>query len=37
VAELSVEIAEKLIMKSLGDAKSQKALVDEFLSAKNTN
>ena len=31
VAELSVEIAEKLIRKSLGDAKSQKALVDEFL------
>ena len=37
VAELSVEIAEKLIRKSLGDEKSQKALVDEFLSSKNVN
>ena len=37
VAELSVEIAEKLIRKSLGDAKSQKALVDEFLAGKNIN
>ena len=37
VAELSVEIAEKLIRKSLGDEKSQRALVDEFLSSKNVN
>jgi F-type H+-transporting ATPase subunit b len=37
VAELSVEIAEKLIRKSLGDEKSQKALVDEFLNDKNLN
>ena len=37
VAELSVEIAEKLIRKTLGDEKSQKALVDEFLSGKNFN
>ena len=37
VAELSVEIAEKLIRRSLGDEKSQKALVDEFLSDKNLN
>jgi len=37
VAELSVEIAEKLIRKSLGDEKSQKTLVDEFLSGKNIN
>lgn len=37
VAELSVEIAEKLIRKSLGDANSQKALVNEFLSDKNVN
>jgi F-type H+-transporting ATPase subunit b len=37
VAELSVEIAEKLIRKTLGDEKSQKALVDEFLSDKNFN
>lgn len=37
VAELSVEIAEKLIRKSLGDEKSQKTLVDEFLAGKNIN
>ena len=37
VAELSVEIAEKLIRKTLGDDKSQKDLVDEFLSDKNFN
>ena len=37
VAELSVEIAEKLIRKSLGDEKSQKVLVDEFLAGKNIN
>ena len=37
VAELSVEIAEKLIRKTLGDEKSQKALVDEFLASKNIN
>lgn len=37
VAELSVEIAEKLIRKSLGDEKSQKDLVDEFLAGKNIN
>jgi F-type H+-transporting ATPase subunit b len=37
VAELSVEIAEKLIRKSLGDEKSQKTLVDEFLASKNIN
>jgi len=37
VAELSVEIAEKLIRKSLGDEKEQKSLVDEFLAAKNLN
>ena len=37
VAELSVEIAEKLIRKTLGDEKSLKALVDEFLSGKNFN
>ncbi len=37
VAELSVEIAEKLIRKSLGDEKSQKTLVEEFLAGKNIN
>jgi F-type H+-transporting ATPase subunit b len=37
VAELSVEIAEKLIRKSLGDDKSQKALVNDFLAEKNIN
>ena len=37
VAELSVEIAEKLIRKSLGDEKSQRTLVDEFLAGKNIN
>lgn len=37
VAELSVEIAEKLIRKSLGDAKAQKSLVEEFLADKNIN
>lgn len=37
VAELSVEIAEKLIRKSLGDDKAQKALVDDFLADKNIN
>jgi F-type H+-transporting ATPase subunit b len=37
VAELSVEIAEKLIRKSLGDEKAQKTLVDEFLAGKNIN
>lgn len=37
VAELSVEIAEKLIRKSLGDDKTQKTLVNEFLSEKNVN
>ena len=37
VAELSVEIAEKLIRKSLGDEKDQKSLVDEFLASKNIN
>ena len=37
VAELSVEIAEKLIRKSLGDERSQKTLVDEFLAGKNIN
>ena len=37
VAELSVEIAEKLIRKTLGDEKSKKALIDEFLSDKNFN
>ena len=37
VAELSVEIAEKLIRKSLGDEKSQKILVEEFLAGKNIN
>lgn len=37
VAELSVEIAEKLLRKSLGDEKAQKELVDEFLSTKNAN
>ena len=37
VAELSVEIAEKLIRKSLGDEKSQRTLVDEFLASKNIN
>lgn len=37
VAELSVEIAEKLIRKSLGDEKSQKTLVYEFLAGKNIN
>ncbi|RLD23279.1 MAG: ATP synthase F0 subunit B [Bacteroidetes bacterium] len=37
VAELSVEIAEKLIRKTLGDDKSKKALVDEFLADKNFN
>jgi len=37
VAELSVEIAEKLLRKSLGDAKAQKSLVDEFLAEKNIN
>ena len=34
VAELSVEIAEKIIRKSLGDEKAQKALVNEFLKDK---
>jgi len=37
VAELSVEIAEKLIRKSLGDEKTQKALVNDFLAEKNIN
>ncbi|MEN8247809.1 MAG: F0F1 ATP synthase subunit B [Bacteroidota bacterium] len=37
VAELSVEIAEKLLRRSLGDEKSQKALVGEFLKDKNLN
>ncbi len=37
VAELSVEIAEKLIRKALGDEKAQKALVEEFLADKNLN
>jgi F-type H+-transporting ATPase subunit b len=37
VAELSVEIAEKLIRKSLGDEKAQKDLVEEFLADKNIN
>ena len=37
VAELSVEIAEKLIRKSLGDDKAQKTLVNEFLAEKNVN
>jgi F-type H+-transporting ATPase subunit b len=37
VASLSVEIAEKLIRKSLGDEKAQKALVNEFLADKNVN
>jgi F-type H+-transporting ATPase subunit b len=37
VAELSVEIAEKLIRKSLGDEKSQRTLVEEFLAGKNIN
>lgn len=37
VANLSVEIAEKLIQKSLGDEKAQKALVNEFLADKNIN
>lgn len=37
VAELSVEIAEKLIRKSLGDEKDQRSLVDEFLASKNIN
>ena len=37
VAELSVEIAEKLIRKSLGDEKTQKTLVNEFLAEKNVN
>ena len=37
VAELSVEIAEKLIRKTLGDEKAQKALVEDFLSEKNIN
>jgi F-type H+-transporting ATPase subunit b len=37
VAELSVEIAEKLIRKSLGDEKTQKKLVNEFLAEKNVN
>jgi len=37
VAELSVEIAERLIRKSLGDEQAQKALVNEFLSSKNIN
>jgi F-type H+-transporting ATPase subunit b len=37
VAELSVEIAEKLLRKSLGDAKEQKSLVNKFLADKNIN
>lgn len=37
VAELSVDIAEKLIRRSLGDEKSQKALVKEFLKDKSLN
>lgn len=37
VADLSIEIAEKIIRKSLGDDKSQKALVDEFLKDKSFN
>ena len=37
VAELSVEIAEKIIRKSLGDEKAQKALVNEFLKDKSFN
>ena len=37
VAELSVEIAEKLIRKTLGDEKAQRVLVNEFLSDKNVN
>lgn len=37
VADLSVEIAEKLIRRSLGDEKAQKSLVNEFLAEKNIN
>ena len=37
VAELSVEIAEKLIRKTLGDKKAQQALVKEFLAEANLN
>ena len=37
VAELSVEIAEKILRKSLGDDKTQKALVNDFLADKNIN
>jgi len=37
VAELSIEIAEKIIRKSLGDEKSQKALVSEFLNDSKLN
>ena len=37
VIDLSVEMAEKVIRKSLGDEKSQKALVSEFLADKNIN
>jgi F-type H+-transporting ATPase subunit b len=37
VVDLSVEMAEKVIRKSLGDEESQKALVAEFLADKNIN
>ena len=37
VVDLSVEMTEKVIRKNFGDAKSQKALVSEFLAEKNIN
>jgi len=37
VVDLSVEMTEKVIRKSLGDAKSQKALISEFLTDRNIN